>query len=192
MPDMYAIQPCIKADASSQKDISIPKYTPNIIPCKIHHDGAIDTLDRYWAPATDEKDNTQTSYFRGRKLRGRRVALPDGYRGRTSESFLLVLLVHQGLTGSVALHLGIIATPTERTLPSSQQVPNDDEVVEVEPEEPVKILEMNGTFEGVVVWGHEALPAADDTFVKGVEEWLQFAEAMHGTPAPVNGKEAVA
>jgi ribonuclease H2 subunit C len=64
-------------------------------------------------------------------------------------------------------------------LPSSQQVPNDDdEVVEVEPEEPVKILEINGTFEDLVVWGHEALPAADDTFVKGVEEWLQFAEAV--------------
>jgi ribonuclease H2 subunit C len=64
-------------------------------------------------------------------------------------------------------------------LPSSQQVPNDDdEVVEFEPEEPVKILEINGTFEDLVVWGHEALPAADDTFVKGVEEWLQFAEAV--------------
>jgi ribonuclease H2 subunit C len=64
-------------------------------------------------------------------------------------------------------------------LPSSQQAPNnDDEVVEVEPEEPVKILEMNGTFEDLVVWGHEVLPAADDTFVKGVEEWLQFAEAV--------------
>lgn len=64
-------------------------------------------------------------------------------------------------------------------LPSSQQVPNDDdEIVEVEPEEPVKVLEMNGTFEDLVVWGHEALPAADDTFVKGVEEWLQFAEAV--------------
>jgi ribonuclease H2 subunit C len=37
---------------------------------------------------------------------------------------------------------------------------------------------MNGTFEDLVVWGHEALPAADDTFVKGVEEWLQFAEAV--------------
>ncbi|KAJ5990122.1 hypothetical protein N7522_010329 [Penicillium canescens] len=165
MPDMYAIRPCTKADTQS-KDTSTPQYTPNIIPCKIHHDGAIDSLDRYWAPVTDEKDNTQTSYFRGRKLRGRRVALPDGYRG-------------------------VVATPTDRVLPSSQQVPNDDdEVVEVEPEEPVKILEMNGTFEDLVVWGHEALPTADDTFVKGVEEWLQFAEAMHATPAPVNGKEA--
>jgi ribonuclease H2 subunit C len=64
-------------------------------------------------------------------------------------------------------------------LPSTQQVPNDeDEVVEVEPEEPVKVLEMNGTFEDLIVWAHEALPAADDTFVKGVEEWLQFAEAV--------------
>lgn len=45
-------------------------------------------------------------------------------------------------------------------------------------EEPVKVLEKQATFNEFVVWGHEVLPAADDPFVKGVEEWLKFAEAV--------------
>jgi ribonuclease H2 subunit C len=60
MPDMYAIRPCTKADTQS-KDTPTPQYTPNIIPCKIHHDGAIDSLDRYWAPVTDEKGTSSSS-----------------------------------------------------------------------------------------------------------------------------------
>lgn len=45
-------------------------------------------------------------------------------------------------------------------------------------EEPVKILEMQGTFDDMIVWGHEVLPAADDPYVKGVEEWVRFAETV--------------
>ncbi|OQD64995.1 hypothetical protein PENPOL_c006G10803 [Penicillium polonicum] len=165
MPDMYTIQP---ASPQSEKNDSTPQCTPNIIPCRIHHDGPIDSLDRYWT-VKDEKDNTQTAHFRGRKLRGRRVALPDGYQG-------------------------VVATPTDRVLPATQRAESDGaEDVEAEPEEPVKIMEMQSTFDEFVVWGHEALPAADDTFVKGVEEWLQFADAMHTAPASVtNGKESAA
>lgn len=71
----------------------------------------------------------------------------------------------------------MVAIPTERVLPSTQP---DNQGAEDEPEaeEPVKILETQGTFDDFVVWGHETLPAADDTFVKGVEEWLQFADAV--------------
>lgn len=49
---------------------------------------------------------------------------------------------------------------------------------EVEQDEPVKVLEKQATFDEYVVWGHETIPAADDTFVKGVEEWVKFAEAV--------------
>lgn len=40
------------------------------------------------------------------------------------------------------------------------------------------MLEAQGTFDELMVWGHEILPAADDTFVKGVEEWVRFAETV--------------
>lgn len=53
-----------------------------------------------------------------------------------------------------------------------------DGAIDGDSEEPVKVLEKQATFNEFVVWGHEVLPAADDPFVKGVEEWLKFAEAV--------------
>lgn len=75
--------------------------------------------------------------------------------------------------------LGVVATPTDRVLPAQQsQQDAEAEVVEVIPEEPVKILETQGTFDEMIVWRHEFLPAADDSYVKGVEEWIKFAETV--------------
>lgn len=59
--------------------------------------------------------------------------------------------------------------------------PVDDDKDEDEDEaEPVKILEEIGSFDEVMVWGHEQVPAGDDVFVRGMEEWIGFAEAIHG------------
>lgn len=44
--------------------------------------------------------------------------------------------------------------------------------------EPVKVLEEAASFEEIVVWGHETVPESDDPYVKGVEEWIAFAEAV--------------
>lgn len=65
-------------------------------------------------------------------------------------------------------------------MPAPQQSDKDAEaeVTEITPEEPVKILETQGTFDEMIVWGHEFLPAADDSYVKGVEEWVKFAETV--------------
>ncbi|KAL4938077.1 hypothetical protein BDV06DRAFT_201739 [Aspergillus oleicola] len=148
---MFAIQP--KQQTSESKDESLGNCTPNIIPCRIHHDGPVKSLDLYWKPVADEKDkDLQTAYFRGRKLRGRRVQIPEGYEG-------------------------VVATHTDREIPST----TDNETMNEEGEqaETVKILEKQATFGDYMVWGHETIPAADDSFVKGVEEWVKFAEAMH-------------
>ena len=66
------------------------------------------------------------------------------------------------------------ATPDTPLLPDHE---DEDEVHEPGPE-PVKVLEGNSTFDHMIVWGHDTLPAADDPFVKGVEEWIAFAEAV--------------
>ncbi|CEJ61763.1 hypothetical protein PMG11_10283 [Penicillium brasilianum] len=156
MTEMYAFQAGSKPISSLVSDEETTKFTPNVLPCRIHHDGPIESTNRFWIPQTDEKDDKQTSHFRGRRLRGRRVAIPEGYQG-------------------------VIATPTDRVLPASQQ-PTNETVEDGETEqETVKVLEAQGTFDELMVWGHEILPAADDTFVKGVEEWVRFAETMHGT-----------
>ncbi|CEL04435.1 hypothetical protein ASPCAL05565 [Aspergillus calidoustus] len=155
---MFALQQPQQPSESNLE--SFKSYTPNILPCRIHHDGPVNSLDRYWSPVPDEKDqNLQTAYFRGRKLRGRRVQIPEGYEG-------------------------IVATHTDRELPSTTSNNSDEaEVEEVEPAEPIKVLEQQATFGDFVVWAHETIPAADDPYVKGVEEWIKFAEAMHTEPA---------
>lgn len=73
------------------------------------------------------------------------------------------------------LDVGVVASPTDRLIPAANRNGNmEDEL----PEEPVKILESQATFDNFVVWGHEILPAADGTFVKGVDEWIKLAEAV--------------
>jgi ribonuclease H2 subunit C len=45
----------------------------------------------------------------------------------------------------------------------------------------VKVAEKLGEFEEMVVWGHgESVDEGRDAFVRGVREWVNFAEAMHG------------
>lgn len=39
-------------------------------------------------------------------------------------------------------------------------------------------MEQHATFSHVMVWDHEAVPANDDVYVKGMEEWIDFAEAV--------------
>jgi len=56
------------------------RYSPNILPCRINHDGPVNAHARYWSPKT-EPDGTRTTYVRGRQLRGRVMRLPKGYSG---------------------------------------------------------------------------------------------------------------
>ena len=55
MPDMYAFQPDLQSVPQQKDNASAPQYTPNILPCRIHHDGPIDTVGRFWEPVADEK-----------------------------------------------------------------------------------------------------------------------------------------
>ncbi|KAJ9639133.1 hypothetical protein H2204_004041 [Knufia peltigerae] len=154
--------------------------TANILPCRIHHDGPTKVTKRCWSPQ-DEQDRTKTAHFRGRRLRGRVVKLPPGYH-------VLAVADHNN---TVQYNTGVVAKSTDRYLP--QPVKNGptytavDEDIEIEdeeeePPEPVKILEQVTTFDEVVVWGHDRVPDQDDAFVKGLEEWISFAEAIHGKP----------
>ncbi|EXJ94434.1 hypothetical protein A1O1_02830 [Capronia coronata CBS 617.96] len=143
------------------------RCTANVLPCRIHHDGPTKVTKRYWAPQA-EKDGTQTSYFRGRKLRGRVIQLPAAYRGIVAKS------TDQYLRRPIK----------DPSRPAYTPVDEDIEILEEEdePPEPVKILETLSSFDEVVVWGHDQTPGPEDLFVKGLEEWIGFAEAIHGKP----------
>jgi len=49
-----------------------------------------------------------------------------------------------------------------------------------EVQEEVKIAEQIGHFDSIVVWGHGGVVEEQgDEFVRGVTEWVGFAEGMH-------------
>lgn len=39
-------------------------------------------------------------------------------------------------------------------------------------------MEQHAKFGEIMVWDHEAVPEGADVYVKGVEEWIGFAEAV--------------
>lgn len=148
---MLAIQP---SSSSSTKSL-----TPNLLPCQIKHSGPIRTSKRHWNPTTttspsQNTKHSRTTYLRGRKLLGKSIPLPENYTGKVLQK-------------------------TDRILPAKPKVAGEEEDDE-DGEQPVevKVMEEKGTFQEIVVWGHEAVPEEGDVYVKGMEEWIAFAEAV--------------
>jgi ribonuclease H2 subunit C len=87
---------------------------------------------------------------------------------------------------------GIVASSTDRVLRCEPAKPraavpeesDSDAVEDEEVAEPVKVLDALATFDELTVWGHDQVPATHDPFVKGIEEWISFAEAIHAPPTP--------
>jgi ribonuclease H2 subunit C len=61
------------------------------------------------------------------------------------------------------------------------QAPADSDEEDLEQPEPVKLLETTSTIDEIMVWGHDQTPTAEDPYIRGVEEWISFADAIHGT-----------
>lgn len=99
------------------------------------------------------------SYFRGRKLHGKAVKVPKGYRGAiiaTTET----------------------ALSQEKVAGRRDQKDENREDGEMELEE-VLIMEEKAEFEEVVVWGHEVLPDEGmDPYLMGMGEWVGMAEKV--------------
>ncbi|KAL8728180.1 MAG: hypothetical protein Q9166_005574 [cf. Caloplaca sp. 2 TL-2023] len=131
---------------------------PNLLPCRIHHDGPVNASNRYWAPQPVNDENPE-AYFRGRKLKGRELMLPETRRG---------LVVKEGAKENV---------PHRRSVERLRRSLEDDEDGDDEKEE-VKVIEEVADFYHFIVWGQEAVVDGNDAFVKGVEEWIKFAEAV--------------
>lgn len=170
---------------SNPKDCIQKQCTPNILPCRIHHDGPVDASPRYWAPETAKgqssvasllhvtrtpirdlsiTDGYSEAYFRGRKLKGQEIDVPKGYRG--------VIVQEAG---------------KEKTAVQNTNMGDLDEEEGEEGgdgQEEVKVLNEVGSFEKVVIWNHESMVDGDDAFVKGLGEWIGFAQAVsHILPA---------
>ena len=102
------------------------------------------------------------AYFRGRHLHGTTLPLPQNY------------------TGAI-LHVTDKQLPQTRTQ-QQQPADEDDEDAEVEESMPVevKIAEQVGEFDEIIIWGHGGeVDGSGDAFVRGMNEWVGFAESMH-------------
>ncbi|KAI1149562.1 ribonuclease H2, subunit C [Nemania diffusa] len=146
----------VESGASEQETATV-----NLLPCRINHDGDVKS-DTLWNP-TKTQDGLQTAYLRGRKLHGKVLKLPEGYRGMVVEQ----TDVKPG-----------ISTKQEQT-------DGDVEMVE-NPEDQLKVGAMKGkaAFGELMVWGHESTSdSTGDPYVRGIEEWIAFAEEIH-SPDP--------
>jgi len=147
------------------------KLAPNCLPCAINHNGPVPAPERYWKPSVDsdsaDGDKHPTSYFRGRKLRGRVVKVPEGYQG---------VVLEKGKEDGGAAQDGKRTAGVKRPVQDEEE----DEDEDMDGAEPVETntLEQKAAFEEIVVWGHEVVPEEDDVYVKGVEEWMKIAEAV--------------
>ncbi|KAI0200223.1 ribonuclease H2, subunit C [Astrocystis sublimbata] len=147
----------------------------NLLPCRVHHDGDVNPSGAFWNPSKSEGepfalpnarwdsltkppglDTSHTAYFRGRKLQGKAVKLPDGYYGAVLEK--------------------TDAKPEARP----ETTDEDIEVME-DPEDQLDVGAMKGkaAFDELMIWGHESTSdSTADPYVRGMEEWIAFAEEV--------------
>lgn len=108
-----------------------------------------------------------------------------------SQRIIMVLLPNCTCRILLIEMLGVAVIKTDQVLPptskqgqtthrrQSEDDEDDEDMSEEEVQaDPVKILKEEAKFDMVTVWGHDRLPAADDNFIKGIEEWIAFAEAV--------------
>ncbi|PPJ59961.1 hypothetical protein CBER1_11030 [Cercospora berteroae] len=157
---------------------------PNILPCQIHHSGPISIAERYWNPQTNvtssasqqiqsPASNEITQHFRGRKILGKTIPLPDSYTG----------IVAQKTTRQ-------IPQPSTNHSSAGNAEDDDDEEEQSLPTETF-ILERQAEFNAFTTWDHEKVPSSEeDVYIKGIEEWIGFAESIHAYDSSTTAAES--
>jgi ribonuclease H2 subunit C len=72
---------------------------------------------------------------------------------------------------------GVVLSATNDVLPNKELAKAETEEDEEEKPE-VKIMEEQSAFDEIMVWGHEAVMDESDPYVRGLEEWIGFAEQV--------------
>jgi ribonuclease H2 subunit C len=76
----------------------------------------------------------------------------------------------------------VLPNKSANTRPAALEGSDSEDLEDEQVAEPTKILEAVAAFDDVTVWGHDQVPGSDDAFLKGIEEWIAFAEAIHSPP----------
>ena len=103
-------------------------------------------------------DGNHEAYFRGRKLRGQEIHVPQGYNG------VIVKDVGKDKAVSPRFESG--------DMEGSDGYKGDEELEET------RVLNEVGSFTNILVWNHEDVVDGDNAFLKGLSEWIGFAEAV--------------
>lgn len=74
---------------ATERSKQTPTCNANVLPCKIGYNGQINASKRLWNPEI-EANGQKTAYFRGRKLVGRNVVVPKGYKGKSYQNAMSV------------------------------------------------------------------------------------------------------
>lgn len=153
----------------------------NALPCKLHYNGPVDAATRF--KPQENSEGVPTAYFRGRKLLGRKVQLPEGYEGWFGR--------HLDFCVFTNAHLGHVLKKTDRKHPKEEPESSlqqedanmsEDGSEDDRPDE-IGVVESVASFDGVTVWGHGSAPATEDEpYARGVEEWIAFAQAVSRSP----------
>ncbi|KAG6005896.1 hypothetical protein E4U21_007530 [Claviceps maximensis] len=96
---------------------------------------------------------TITAYFRGRKLTGKCLRLPENYKG-------------------AVVQINNASQRQEDSLETSE--PKDQ--AELKPLPAGQDIHVTSTFDEICIWTHAATSDSPDQYTKGVEEWLCTAE----------------
>ncbi|KAL1955296.1 hypothetical protein VTO42DRAFT_8828 [Malbranchea cinnamomea] len=179
---MFALPPRAKDVNSNSAEAETPwsqtpTVTPNILPCRIQHDGPVPVSRRYWNPIQDEGNEDQaTAYFRGRKLRGTRVRIPEGYCGLIATTST-TKLQKQSVQTNRQISMPPIDVAESNWVVDDQE--EEEDKYDEEQESETTLLDTHGKFTHIQIWKHEKLPGPDDVFAKGLNEWIRFAETIH-------------
>ncbi|KAF3218069.1 hypothetical protein TWF679_001479 [Orbilia oligospora] len=151
---------------SIKSSSNAPEAKANIIPCRIKYTGPASSSRQLWNPTSQTSTDptpveTHTSYFRGRRLVGTKLVVPDGYQGR------------------------VLSSPNSSSAPltSNQKrevlYQDDDEQSDEADTEESTQWTTSASFSDIMVWGHEmVVDGTQDGVVKGIEEWMGMAQIV--------------
>ncbi|KAL6282889.1 hypothetical protein ACE6H2_013818 [Prunus campanulata] len=139
----------------------------HLLPCSVKYSGP-SSVSHYFKPKPtgieSEGLKTQEANFRGRKLQGASIPIPNGYSGMSLqfqelgcfERWQMKLLTLGFVLGKKSLG--------KRKANTSEGNSN--------------CWEMNAKYKSITYWNHDSLPSQDDAFLRCFH-WLAVAKSMH-------------
>ncbi|KAK9493074.1 ribonuclease H2, subunit C [Lipomyces doorenjongii] len=110
--------------------------------------------------STPSAHSLHEAYFRGRKLVGQKLVLPEGYKG---------------------LILPIAPSPSD--IPAQTKsyfYSEDDDEEEDEEQEQEHMWKSEAEFKELFVWNHDVIPdGISNPWIAGVNEWISFTNRIH-------------